>query len=49
MAIAAALAFVGIADYIATNAAFNMLYLSDQYAVATTDAQRSLFSRQGRQ
>lgn len=47
MAIAAALAFVGIADYIATNAAFNMLYLSDQYAAATTEAQRSLYLSAG--
>ena len=47
MAIAAVLAFVGIADYIATNAAFNMLYLSDQYAAATTDTQRSLFLSAG--
>lgn len=47
LAIAMAIAFVGIADYIATNAAFNMLYLSDQYAAATTDAQRSLFLSAG--
>jgi hypothetical protein len=45
--IATALAFVGIADYIATNAAFNMLYLSDQFAAATTDAQRSLLLSAG--
>ena len=47
MIIATALAFVGIADYIATNAAFNMLYLSDQYVAATTDAQRSLLLSAG--
>lgn len=45
--IATAVAFVGIADYIATNAAFNMLYLSDHYAAATTDAQRSLLLSAG--
>ena len=47
MIIAIALAFVGIADYIATNAAFNMLYLSDQYVAAPTDAQRSLLLSAG--
>ena len=47
MAIATAMAFIGIADYIATNAAFNMLNLSDQFAAATTDAQRSLLLSAG--
>lgn len=47
LAIAIALAIIGIADYIATNAAFNMLYLSDQYAAATTEAQRSLLLSAG--
>ena len=41
MAIATALGFVGIAVYYASNTAFSMLSLSDQYAAATTDAQRS--------
>ena len=41
MAIATALGFVGIAVYFASNTAFSMLSLSDQYAVATTDAQRT--------
>lgn len=40
-AIGTALGFVGIAAYFASNTAFNMLSLSDQYAAATTDAQRS--------
>ncbi len=47
MAVATILGFVAIAVYFATNAAFSMLYLSDQYAAATTDAQRSLFLAAG--
>jgi hypothetical protein len=42
VAIATSLAFVGIAAYIPTNMGFSLLYVSDQYAAATTDAQRSL-------
>ncbi len=42
MAIATTLALVGIAVYFASNTAFEMLSLSNQYAAATTDAQRSL-------
>jgi|SRR5271167_994267 len=42
MTIATSLAFVGIAIYLASNQAFSMLSLSDQYAAATTDAQRSM-------
>jgi len=42
-AIALTLCLVGIADYIASNPAFAMLTLSDQYATAGTDAQRSMF------
>jgi hypothetical protein len=41
MAIAATLGIVGIAVYLASNTAFSMLFLSDQYAAATTDAQRA--------
>jgi len=41
-AIATALFFGGIAMYFATNTLFSMLALSDQYAAATTDAQRSM-------
>ncbi|MDP2755196.1 MAG: hypothetical protein Q8P40_12515 [Nitrospirota bacterium] len=47
MAIALALGFLGNTAYIASNTAFNMLYLSKQYASATTDAQRSLFLAAG--
>ena len=45
--IAAALSFVGIAVYLASNQALTMLSLSDQYAAATTDAQRSLLLAAG--
>lgn len=41
MAIALALGFLGIAVYLATNTALSMLSLSNQYAVATTEAQRA--------
>jgi hypothetical protein len=47
MAIAALLGFTGIAVYFASNTAFSMLSLSDQYAAATTDAQRSMFLAAG--
>ena len=47
MAIATALGLVGIATYFASNTAFEMLSLSNQYATATTDAQRSLFVASG--
>jgi len=39
--------FVGVGVYIAGNRAFPMLSLSGQYALATTDAQRSLFIAAG--
>ncbi len=45
--LATALGFVGIAVYLASNQAFSMLLLSDQYAAATTDAQRSMFLAAG--
>jgi len=41
MALATALAFVGMVAYIAANPAFSMLSLSHQYAAATTDAERT--------
>ena len=41
MAIATTLGFVGIAVYFSSNTAFSMLSLSDQYADATTEAQRT--------
>jgi len=47
MIIATSFAFVGIAVYLATNAVFSMLTLSDQYAAATTEAQRSLLLAAG--
>jgi len=47
MAIATALFFVGISVFFATNTAFSLLYLSDQYAAATTEAQRSMFLAAG--
>lgn len=42
MAIALALGFVGIAVYFASNTALSLLSLSDQYATATTEAQRTM-------
>jgi hypothetical protein len=41
MTLAMALTFVAVAVYLASNQAFAMLCLSDQYAAATTDVQRS--------
>jgi hypothetical protein len=41
MAIAATLCFLGIAVYFASNTAFSMLSLSDQYAAATTDVEKT--------
>jgi hypothetical protein len=42
MAVAVALFFVGVADFFATNTAFPVLRLSQQYAAATTDAERAV-------
>ena len=47
MAIAMILSLTGIAVYLATETAFSMLSLSNQYAAATTDAQRALFEAAG--
>jgi hypothetical protein len=47
MAIATSLALIGVAAYVATNTSFSFLFVSDQYAAATTDAQRSLFLAEG--
>jgi hypothetical protein len=41
VAFATALVFVGVTSCFATHSGFSMLHLSDQYAAATTDAQRS--------
>jgi fumarate reductase subunit D len=46
-AIALTLGIIGIAAYFSSNTAFEMLYLSNQYAVATTEAQRSMLSAAG--
>jgi hypothetical protein len=47
MTLAMALGIVGIAVYFASNQAFSMLSLSEQYASATTDAQRSVLLAAG--
>jgi len=47
MALGTTLGFVGLALFIASNPAFAMLSLSDHYAAATTDAQRSVFLAAG--
>jgi hypothetical protein len=47
MLIAIVLGITGIAAYFASNTAFEMLSLSNQYAAATTDAQRAMFLTAG--
>ena len=47
MVIALGLGLVGIATYFASNTTFEMLSLSNQYAAATTDVQRSMFVASG--
>jgi len=47
IAIAMTLALLGIGIFLATNNPFSMLSLSDQYAAARTDAQRSMFLAAG--
>ena len=47
MAIATTLGFVGITVYFSSNTAFSMVSLSDQYAGATTEAQRTLLLAAG--
>jgi hypothetical protein len=47
MATATALGLVGVVLYIATNPAFGILALSDQYGAATTDAGRAMFLAAG--
>ena len=47
MAIAVAFALLGVGIFLATNNPFSMLSLSNQYAAATTDAQRSTFLAAG--
>ena len=47
MAVGTTFGFAGLALFIASNPAFEMLSLSDHYAAATTDAQRSVFLAAG--
>ncbi len=47
MTIAMTACLVGIAIYFASNTAFSLLAVSDQYAAATTDAQRSMLLAAG--
>ena len=47
MAIATTLALLGIAVYFASNTAFSMLSLSDQYATATAPAERTMLLAAG--
>ncbi len=47
MAVATALFFVGISAFFATNTAFSLLSLSQQYTAAATETQRSLFLAAG--
>ena len=47
MAIGTIFFFIGITVYFASNTIFCMLYLSDQYVAATTDAQGSMFLAAG--
>ena len=46
-ALAMIISFIGVAVFYATNRAFPMLDLSNQYAAATTDAQRAMLSAAG--
>ena len=46
-ALAMVIAFLGIGVFLATNRAFPMLDLSNQYALATTDAQRATLEAAG--
>jgi hypothetical protein len=45
--LAMAISFIGAAVFFGTNRAFSMLELSDQYAQATTDAQRAMIESAG--
>lgn len=47
MALGAAFAFVGCAAYFAANPAFSMLSLSNQYAAATTESERTALQGAG--
>jgi hypothetical protein len=47
MAVALALGLIVAASFIASNTAFNLLTLSNQYAAATTEAQRAMYLAAG--
>jgi len=47
MAVATALGFLGIVFYVASNPAFEMLSLSNRYAAATTEGQRTVLVAAG--
>lgn len=47
MLVGTVLGLVGVAAYYASNTAFEMLYLSNQYAAATTGAERAAFLAAG--
>lgn len=47
MSLASALGFMGLAVYFTSNTALSVLSLSDQYAAATSDAQRSMLLAAG--
>jgi hypothetical protein len=46
-ALAMAVSFIGVAVFLATNRAFPMLDLSNQYAAATSDSQRAMLTAAG--
>jgi hypothetical protein len=46
-ALAMIVSFIGVAVFYATNRAFAMLDISNQYALATTDGQRAIFAAAG--
>jgi hypothetical protein len=48
MLVGTVLGLVGVAAYYASNTAFEMLYLSNQYAEAATEAERAAFLAAGR-
>jgi hypothetical protein len=47
MLLALALTFAGIVVYVASNPAFSVMTLSQRYAAATTDTQRSILAAEG--
>ncbi len=47
MLLATVISFIGIVLFFASDTAFNMFYLSEQYTSSTTDVQRSIFLAAG--